>query len=66
MEQGIRNLQEKSKNNQVDYIITHCPYTSLMKKLDGGCGLYPADILSDYLEQVKEMITYKHWIFQIV
>ena len=30
MEEGIKNL--KSHDQKVDYIVTHCPYTSLLKK----------------------------------
>lgn len=63
METGLRNLREKCKDNHVDYIITHCPYTSLSKNLDDGCGLYNPDILTDYLEKIKELITYDQWFF---
>lgn len=61
MEMGLDNLQKE--NNKVDYIITHSPYTSLLKQMDGGTGLYKNDLLTDYLEEVKEKTHYRNWFF---
>lgn len=61
MNEGIRNL--KQVDNKVDYILTHSPCTSVLKQMDGGCGLYKSDILSDYLQQIKEIVDYKCWLF---
>lgn len=61
MEEGLSNL--KKQNNKVDYIITHCPYTSLLKLMDGGSGLYKSDKLTDYLQKIKQTVNYKQWIF---
>ena len=61
MEEGLKNL-EKS-NHKVDFILTHSPYTALLRQMDGGSGLYQSDILSDYLQTVKDMTEYKHWLF---
>lgn len=61
MKEGLKNL--KRYNNEVDFIFTHCPYTSLLSFLDGGTGEYKPDILSDYLQQLKETINYKAWLF---
>lgn len=61
MNEGLMNLQ-KSENN-VDYIVTHSPYTSLLKQMDGGSGLYNSDCLTDYLQKIKEKVDFKHWFF---
>ena len=61
MDEGIENL--KRYNNKVDYIITHCPYTSLLRQMDGGSGLYEADYLTDYLQTIKQTVDYKQWLF---
>lgn len=61
MKEGFINLIKK--NNKVDYIITHSPYTSLLKKMDGGFGSYQSDRLTDYLQEIKQTVDYKHWLF---
>ena len=62
MEEGICNL--KKVENKVDYIITHCAATSIQNKLERGTGhLFEADVLTDYLEAIKEKVSYKHWYF---
>lgn len=61
MAEGIENL--KKHNNKVDFIFTHSPYTSILKFMDGGAGLYNSDILTDYLQQIKETVDYKAWLF---
>ena len=61
MDNGIKNLE--LNNNKVDYILTHCPYTSLLKQMDGGSGLYESDILTDYLQKIKQAVDYKQWLF---
>ena len=61
MLEGLANLEEN--DNKVDYIITHSPYTSLLKQMDGGAGLYESDILTDYLQKIKQTVEYKQWIF---
>ena len=61
MKEGFYNLQKK--NNKVDYIITHCPYTSLLRQMDGDTGLYKSDPLTDYLQKIKQTVDYKHWLF---
>lgn len=60
-DEGIHHLSKE--NNRVDYILTHCPPTSILKQMDGGSGLYQADILSDYLQTIKENVEYKKWLF---
>ena len=61
MKEGLNNLEKQ--NNKVDYIITHSPCTSLLKQMDGGSGLYKCDRLTDYLQKIKETVSYKHWLF---
>jgi predicted phosphodiesterase len=61
MNNGIKNLE--LNNNKVDYILTHCPYTSLLKQMDGGSGLYESDVLTDYLQKIKQTVDYKQWLF---
>lgn len=61
MDNGIKNLN--LNDNKVDYILTHCPYTSLLKQMDGGSGLYKNDILTNYLQEIKQNVDYKQWLF---
>ena len=61
MNNGLLNLQKV--NNKVDYIITHSPYTSLLRQMDGGSGLYENDYLTDYLQKIKQTVDYKYWLF---
>lgn len=61
MNEGKYNLE--IHNNKVDYILTHSPYTSLLRQMDGGSGLYNSDKLTDYLQWVKQNVDYKHWLF---
>ena len=58
---GLVNLEKF--DNKVDYIITHSPYTSLLRQMDGGSGLYQSDRLTDYLQEIKQTVEYKHWLF---
>ncbi|MDE5866632.1 MAG: metallophosphoesterase [Lachnospiraceae bacterium] len=58
---GLVNLEKH--DNKVDYIITHSPYTSLLRQMDGGSGLYQSDRLTDYLQEIKKTVDYKHWLF---
>lgn len=59
--EGLENL--KRRDNIVDYIITHCPYTSLLKQMDGGSGNYPSDKLTDYLQIIHQTVDYQQWFF---
>lgn len=61
MKEGWNNL--KKQNHKVDYIITHSPYTSLLRQIDGGSGLYQRDRLTDYLQTIKQTVNFKHWLF---
>lgn len=61
MKEGLKNL--KRYNNKVDYILTHSPYTSVLSQMDSGGRLYKSDILSDYLQRIKQTTDYRQWIF---
>lgn len=60
MQEGLKNLRDNDK--RVDYIITHSPYTSLLNQMEGN-GLYHRDKLTDYLQEIKQTVDYKHWLF---
>ena len=55
MHNGLENL--KKCNNNVDFIITHSPPASVIALL--GHGLYEQDILTKYLEEVRQCTEYK-------
>ena len=57
MDNGVINLQKE--NNKVDYVITHSPSASVIALL--GHGLYEQDILTHYLEEIRQRIEYKRW-----
>ena len=61
MQEGIVNL--KKEGNKVDYILTHCTYNALLPQLDGGAGMYKKDYLSDYFQEIKQTVDFKHWLF---
>ncbi len=44
----------------VNYVITHCAPSSLQKIFGSN---YQADILTDYLEEIKAKLSYKKWFF---
>ena len=55
--EGTANLKEA--DFEVDYILTHCLPTSL--QLLAGEGRYEPDPLTEYLEQIRKLTTYKCW-----
>ena len=56
---GRVNLDKN--NNKVDFIISHCTASSTQALLSDG--LYKPDILTDYFEEIKNIVNYKRWIF---
>lgn len=59
MDNAKKNL---SKNNWcVDYVLTHCAPTSIQSLLSHG--LYKKDIETDFLEEIKNNLTFKKWYF---
>lgn len=57
MNRGLTNLAKV--NYDVDFITTHTPSTSSLMLL--GMGFYKPDILSDYLETIKQKTKYRKW-----
>ena len=57
-DEAIRNLE--LENWDVDYIITHCTATSIQRQID--CS-YEENVLTDFLESIKEKSNYKKWLF---
>ena len=59
MKEGFINLDKH--NNQVDFIISHCCPTSTQLLLSHG--FYKTDVLTDYLEKVRNQCNYRYWFF---
>ena len=59
MEEGRQNLDKVDW--EVDFILTHCTSASTTAVI--GVGSYDQDILTKYLQEIKEKITYKKWFF---
>ncbi|NBK93296.1 metallophosphatase [bacterium 1XD21-13] len=55
LQRGRENL--KKHGNQVDYIITHSPSASVVAMLGFGAG--KQDILTKYLEEIRQSISFK-------
>lgn len=60
MQHGLENLEKH--NNKVDFILTHCGATSTAREIGELLDKsYKPDILTKYLEQIKEKVDYKKW-----
>lgn len=59
MNNGLLNLEKH--NNKVDYILTHCASASTVALL--GQGLYEQDILTRYLQKIREKTEFNKWLF---
>ena len=59
MEEGIKNLA--LHDNIVDFIVSHCCSSSTQALLGGG--LFTPDVLTNYLEQIRQVVTFKKWFF---
>ena len=65
MQEGLENL--KREQYKVDYVITHCASTRIQHELEWNYGggsigkLYEEDCLTDYFEQLEDMLEYKKW-----
>lgn len=57
--EAIQNL--RTYNHEVDYIITHTAPTSIVNQLIPE--IKPPDRLTDFLEDIKKTVKYKHWYF---
>lgn len=45
---------------EVDYVVTHCGPTSVVKQLDTR---YEADRLTDFLEELRSLLKFHYWLF---
>ena len=61
MNEGLLNLAKH--NFDVDYIVTHSPASSILHQMDGGAGLYKDDVLTLYLQEIKQKTGFKQWFF---
>jgi predicted phosphodiesterase len=59
METGINNLLKH--DNTVDFIVTHCCSSSTAALLSHG--EYKPDVLTDYLEEIRQKVKFKKWFF---
>ena len=59
MEEGRNNLLRF--DNKVDFIVTHCASSSTAALLSHG--LYKPDLLTDYLEEIRQNVKFKKWFF---
>lgn len=61
MTEGIQNLEKYG--NKVDYILTHCPYNSVLSQMESMDGTHQFDRLTDYLQGIREKVGFGHWLF---
>ncbi len=59
MDEGRRNLLKY--DNAVDFIVTHCCSTSTEALISHG--VYKPDVLTDYLEEIRQNVKFKKWFF---
>lgn len=59
MEEGLKNLAVYG--NEVDFIVSHCCSSSTQALLGGG--LFTPDVLTNYLEQIRQTTKFKKWFF---
>ena len=59
MNEGRNNLQ--MHDNEVDFIVTHCAASSTVVFLSQG--MYNPDLLTDYLEEIRQNVKFKKWFF---
>lgn len=59
MESGRNNLLKH--DNIVDFIVTHCCSSSTAALLSHG--EYKPDVLTDYLEEIRQKVKFKKWFF---
>jgi hypothetical protein len=59
METGRNNLLKY--DNTVDFIVAHCCSSSMAALLSHG--EYKPDVLTDYLEEIRQKVKFKQWFF---
>ena len=59
MQAGMLTLERAGW--RVDYVLTHeAPTSTLMELAD---GVFPRDELTDYLEDIRQRLSYSEWFF---
>lgn len=58
-DEGRRNLEENDYT--VDYIVSHCSASSTAALISHG--EFKPDILTMYLEEIRQKINFKKWFF---
>ena len=48
-------------HNSVDFIVTHCAASSTAALL--SLGMYKPDMLTNYLEEIRQTVQFKKWFF---
>lgn len=61
MKEGFYNLS--NHNYEIDFIITHCAPTTTARLVLFGIGMFHSDILTDYLEGIRQCVKFKKWFF---
>lgn len=59
--EAVRNLN--ACGWQVDYVLTHCAPTGLLKKLDAPLSLLEPDEATDMLQRLRAHLSYRAWFF---
>lgn len=59
MEEGRKNLEKN--DNAVDFIVSHCCASSTAALISHG--EYKPDVLTMYLEEIRQTVTFKKWFF---
>lgn len=57
MSNGLHNL--KVHDYKVDFVLTHCAAASIVAAI--GQGLYEQDILTQYLQYIRDKLNFKKW-----
>ena len=55
---GKKSLEKH--HNSVDFVLTHCAPKALINEL-GLDHIYPPDVLTEYLQELSEQISFKKW-----
>ena len=61
--EALTNLE--ANNMEVDYIISHCAPESIQAKISvfHKLKVYPNNKLTEFFEELKRLVKYKHWYF---
>ena len=59
MQHGLDTLEKH--NWSCDFVVTHCAPSSTQALL--GRGYYKPDLLTNYLEEIRQKLQYKKWFF---